>query len=75
MQKNSEDFSMEEAMKIANSPAGQQLIAMLQQSNSSQLQKAMELAGKGDMQQASQMMGSLLSSPQAKKLLEELGGK
>ena len=75
MQKNSEDFSMEEAMKIAKSPAGQQLIAMLQQSNSSQLQKAMELAGKGDMQQASQMMGSLLSSPQAKKLLEELGGK
>ena len=29
MQKNSQDFSMQEVMKLANSPAGQQLLAML----------------------------------------------
>ena len=30
MQKNSQDFSMEEVMRLAKSPAGQQLLAMLQ---------------------------------------------
>ncbi len=75
MQKNSEDFSMQEAMKIANSPAGKQLIALLQRSNSGQLQQVMDVASRGDMQKAAQMMGSLLSSPEAKRLVEELGGK
>ncbi len=72
MQKNSQDFSMEEAMRLANSPAGQQLIAMLQSTNSPQLQTAMELANRGDLKAASQALRSLLSSEQAQRLMDEL---
>ena len=34
MEKKSQDFSMEEVMKLAKSPAGQQLMAMLKQQDS-----------------------------------------
>lgn len=74
MQKNSEDFSMQEAMRLAKSPAGQQLLAMLQRSDTGELQKAMDQAAAGDYSQAKETMSSLLSSPEIKKLLEQLGG-
>ncbi len=74
MQKNSEDFSVQEALRLAKSPAGQQLLAMLQRSDSGQLKQAMDLAAAGDYTQAKDTLSSLLSSPEAKKLLEQLGG-
>lgn len=74
MEKNSQNFSMEEAMKMANSPAAQQLIAILQQTNGAQLQKAAELAAAGDMKNAGKIVNGLLSgNGQAQKLAEELG--
>ena len=73
MEKNSQNFSMEEAMKMANSPAAQQLMAMLRQSDSGQLQKAMDLASAGDMKNAGQIINELLSANRkAQKLAEEL---
>lgn len=74
MQKNSQDFSMEEVMRLAESPAGQQLLSMLQRSDTHQLQQAMNQASSGDYSQASKTLQALLSSPEAKKLLKELGG-
>lgn len=74
MEKNSQNFSMEEAMKMANSPAAQQLIAILQQTNGAQLQKAAELAAAGDMKSAGKIVNGLLSgNSQAQKIAEELG--
>ena len=73
MQKNSEDFSMQEALRLAKSPAGQQLLAMLRQSDSGQLRQVMDQAGAGDYAKASQTLSQLLSSPEAQKLLSELG--
>lgn len=74
MEKNSQNFSMEEIMKMANSPAAQQLIAMLKQTNGAQLQKAADLAAAGDMKNAGKIINGLLSgSGQAQKLAEELG--
>ena len=73
MQKKSQDFSIEEAMKLAKSPAGQQLLAMLQNANSQKLQKAMDQASTGNYTQASHTLQDLLSTPEAKKLLDELG--
>ena len=73
MQKNSENFSIEEAKRLAKSPAAQQLMAMLKQSNSQQLQKAMELANSGDLKSASQIINDLLSSnDQAQGLMDQL---
>lgn len=73
MEKNSQNFSMEEAMKMANSPAARQLLAMLQQTDSAQLQKAADLAAAGDMKSAGQILNKLLGeNVQAKDLANKL---
>ena len=60
-------------MRFAGTPAGQQLLNMLQQSNNPALQQAMQKAAEGDFQQAKQAMSALLQDPQIKKLLERMG--
>ena len=65
MQKNSQDFSMEEALRLAETPAGQQLLAMLKQADQSQLQKIAGQAAAGDYTNAAK---------QLKQLLSQLGG-
>ncbi len=75
MEKNSQNFSMDEAMRLAKSPAGQQLISLLRHTNGGELQKAMDLASAGDMKGASKILNALLSSnDQAQALLDQLGG-
>ena len=73
MQKNSEDFSMQEALRLAKSPVGQQLLAMLRRKDNGQLQQAMDLAAEGNYAQASQIINTLLSSGDTQQLLDELG--
>ena len=72
MQKKTEDFSQQEAMRLAQSPAMQQLLAMLQQQNSGQLDKIMTMAKSGDMVGAGNALQGMLSSPDAKKLIRQL---
>ena len=54
MQKKSEDFSMQEALRLSKTPAGQQLLAALQQADQSQLQKIAQQAAAGDYANAAQ---------------------
>lgn len=75
MQKKNQDFSMEEVMRLAKSPAGQQLLAMLKQGDSAKLEQAVTQAKTGDYSQASRTLSAMLSSPEAQKLLKELEGK
>ena len=70
MQKNSDDF--EKAMRLAKSPAGQRLLAMLQHNDSGQVQKATMEANAGNYEGAVESIRSLLSSPEAQRLLKEL---
>ena len=58
-------------MKLAQSPAGQQLIAMLQHSGGDALQSAMNKASAGDYSQAKKLL-SLLTDPKARALLKQL---
>ena len=74
MQKNSGNFSMEDAKNLANSPAGQQLLTMLQRSDPAALSAAMAQASKGNMQQAKEALEPLLSSKELQALLKQLGG-
>lgn len=69
-----QSFSMQEAMKLAQSDAGKQLYALLQQTQGEQLQNAMDQAAAGDYDQVKKTMSTLLSSPEAKALLKQLGG-
>ena len=74
MQKNSQNFSMQDAMQLANNPAAQQLLALLQNSDPDALRKAMAQAAAGDYAQAKQVLTPLFASEDAKKLLEQIGG-
>lgn len=71
MQNN--DPTIQEAMRLAQSPAGRQLIALLQQQGGAQLQDAMEKAAAGDLSQAKQALSSLLNTAEAKALLDKMG--
>jgi len=73
MLKKSEDFDPQEAMRLAKSPAGQKLLAMLQQGDNGQLQQIMNDFSAGNVDKAGQTLRSLLSSPEAQKLLDALG--
>lgn len=75
MQKDPKNFSMQDAMRLANTPAGQQLLSLLQQSDTAALRNAMEQASGGNYDQAKQLLGPLLASPEVQKLLQQLGGK
>lgn len=73
MQKNSQNFSMPDALKLAQSPAAGQLLDMLRNTDAAHLEKASKLAEAGDFAQASQILQDLLGSPEAQKLLQQLG--
>ena len=73
MEKKSQDFSVKEALRIAQSPAGQQLQQLLQQADQETLNKALAQAKQGNYADAAQQIRGLMSSPQAQALLKELG--
>ena len=75
MNKNSDNFSMQEAMRLAQSEAGQQLFAMLREQNGTAIDHAMTMAAAGDYTQVKQTLSSLLSSPQVRAMLEQMGRK
>ena len=65
------NFSAEDIQKIAQSKAGQQLYALLQQTQSQQLKQAMSQAAAGDMEQVKKTVSAMMDSPEAKALLEQ----
>lgn len=75
MQNNPKNFSTEDIMRLAKTPAGQQLIAMLQKADTKTLKEAMQHAAGGNMEQAKQALGPMLQSSEIQKLLQQLGGK
>ena len=72
MQKNSQNFSMQEALRLANSDAGQRLLALLRQSNDPGLRQALSEAAGGDYAKAKDSLAALMASPQIRQLLKEL---
>ena len=74
MQKNSQDFSMQEALKFANSSAGQQLLALLQKTDADTLRKSIDQVKSGNMDAAKASLSQFLTSPEVKDLINQLGG-
>lgn len=66
--------SMQEILRLAQTPEGQKIIAMLQNQNDPQLQKAMSKAAQGDYTQAKEILSKLLSGEEIQALLNKLGG-
>ena len=71
VEKNSDNFSMNQAIQFANSPAGKKLLAALQKADPSALQSAARAASSGDVNAAK---AALLSSEEVAKILGQLGG-
>ena len=66
------DFSMNEAMRMAQSDAGKQLFALLQSTQGAELRTVMEQAAAGNYGQAKQMIQALMASQQAQTLLKQM---
>ena len=66
------DFSMADAMRLAQSDTARQLMDLLRQQNSDALQKAAASANAGNYEQVRQIMSQLLSNPEAAKLMQRL---
>lgn len=64
---------MQEALRLAQSPAGQQLLAMLRRSDSGQIRQALDQANAGDLSSAKRTLSTLLDDPEIRKMLEQLG--
>ena len=74
MQKNSENFSVQDAMRLAGTPAGQELLDLLRRSDSSGLQQAAQMASEGNYAQAQQLLSGFLRDPEVQRLLSKMGG-
>ena len=66
--------AIQQAMKLAQSAAGQQLIKHLQQKGGQELQDAMNQAAAGNYENAQKTISSLMQNPETRKLLEQMGG-
>ena len=73
MQKNSDNLSIQEALRLAKSEAGQQLFSTLRAQNGSAIDRAMEQAAAGDYSQIKDTLSSLLASPEVRAMLEQMG--
>lgn len=65
--------SVEQAMAFAATPAGKQLIAMLQSKRNMDFGKIQEQITAGNMESAKNELSSLLTDPQVQALLKQFG--
>lgn len=74
MAKDSGGIDFSELMKIANSPAGQELISLVQKNKDEHFDEAMRQAQSGDFSQAKAMISQILSTPEAIELMKKIRG-
>ena len=67
------EFSMEDAVRFINSPAGKQLLDMLQKSGDPGLRAAMEQAARGDFTRAQESLRNVAANEEVQRLLKGMG--
>ena len=68
------EHALKDAKRLAGTAQGQQLAALLQQLGGTDLQQAMDRAAAGDFSAAQTALTKLMKDPQARKILQQLGG-
>lgn len=68
------ELDLQQLLRLARSPEGQQLIRLLQKNAPDALQDAAARAASGQMDSAARTLSPLLEDPQVKVLLEKMGG-
>lgn len=74
MQKNFDDKSMQQALRMAQSDAGKSLMQQLKAQNGPALDNAMAQAKAGNFDEVKKTMEKLLADPQFQALLEQMKG-
>ena len=69
-----ENIPLEDAMRLAATPQGQQLLQQLQMQHGALMQSAIAQAQSGDYEAVRKILTGLLSSPQGRALLDQLKG-
>ncbi len=72
MQSQPDKKAIQEALRLANSPAGQQLLKVLNSQRGEIMEKARQQAQQGDLEQAKATLSQVLQSPQVQQLLKEM---
>lgn len=75
MEKNSGEFDFSSLLKIANSPAGQRLLSLVQKNRDDRFDQAMRQAQSGDYTQAQQLLSKMLSTKEGQELMKEIRGE
>ena len=75
MDKKSQDFSVQEAQRLASTPQGQELMRRLREKDNAALEKAMADASAGNFREAGKALSSVLSSPEIRQLIRQLGAE
>ena len=70
--KHGKEPSMDEIIRLANSPAGKELIALLQSNGGDSFEQAKQAAKKGDYELAKQNLSHIMSSPKVQALMKEM---
>ena len=68
MQKNNDNFSIEDAKRLAESDVGKQLMALLQGSHP----EALQAAQSGDLEATKKALASLFSDPKARAIITKM---
>ena len=68
------EHALKDAKRLAGTPQGQQLASLLRQLGGTDLQQAMDQAAAGDFSAAQAALTKLMKDPQARKILQQLGG-
>lgn len=66
------DFDIQQAMRLANSDAGRQLLSLLQSTQGKKLQDAMDQAAAGNYDQVKKTMQELMANDQAQQLMKKM---
>ena len=66
--------AMEQAMALANSSAGKQLLKMLRQSSGADLENIKAAAAAGDYALLQRSLSGFLENPEVQSLMQQMGG-
>ena len=75
MEKNSGEFDFSSLLKIANSPAWQRLLSLVQKNRDDRFDQALRQAQSGDYTQAQQLLSKMLSTNEGEELMKEIRGE
>lgn len=75
MEQKIDEFSMKEAMKLANSDWGKSLYAMLQENHKTEMGTIQSLLAAGDIDGATSAIRKLMACQDTNKILRNGGGK